>query len=69
MDLCLYGKNNGVPPIEVAPSVGLTPEQVEWVYADIDKMVRESDETNNAKTSRYPEDKEYSYFNSGQTGG
>lgn len=37
MDLCLWGKNHGVAPAEVAPVVGLTKEQVEWVYTDIDK--------------------------------
>lgn len=37
MDLCLWGKNNGVAPAEVAPVVGLTVEQVEWVYRDIDR--------------------------------
>jgi NAD+ synthase len=37
MDLCLYGKDHGVPAEEVAPAVGLTAEQVVWVYADIDK--------------------------------
>ena len=37
MDLCLWGKNHGVAPSEVAPVVGLTSEQVEWVYNDIDK--------------------------------
>jgi NAD+ synthase len=36
MDLCLYGKNNGYAPAEVAPAVGLAPEQVERVYKDID---------------------------------
>ena len=36
MDLCLYGKNHGVPCGEVAPAVGLTAEQVERVYRDID---------------------------------
>ena len=36
MDLCLYGKNNAVPAGEVAQVVGLTHEQVERVYADID---------------------------------
>jgi NAD+ synthase len=35
MDLCLYGLNHGVPSSEVAPVVGLTPEQVERVYKDI----------------------------------
>jgi NAD+ synthase len=35
MDLCLYGKNHGIAAEEVAPVVGITPEQVERVYADI----------------------------------
>ena len=35
MDLCLYGKNNGIPPAEVAGAAGLTPAQVELVYKDI----------------------------------
>ena len=37
MDLCLYGKDHGVPAAEVAPAAGLRPEQVAWVYDDIDK--------------------------------
>jgi NAD+ synthase len=36
MDLCLYGKNNGYEPDEVAPTVDLTPDQVKRVYGDID---------------------------------
>jgi NAD+ synthase len=40
MDLCLYGRNHGVPPADVAPAVGLTPEQVERVYRDIDQKRR-----------------------------
>ncbi|MFO7840025.1 MAG: NAD(+) synthase [Desulfosalsimonadaceae bacterium] len=36
MDLCLYGKNNGYTPAQVAESVSLTPEQVQRVYDDID---------------------------------
>lgn len=36
MDLCLYAKNHGVSAAEVAPVVGLTPEQVEKVFKDID---------------------------------
>lgn len=40
MDLCLYGKNNGVPAAELAPVVGLTPEQVEHVYRDISSKHR-----------------------------
>ncbi|HPY78241.1 MAG TPA: NAD(+) synthase, partial [Anaerohalosphaeraceae bacterium] len=35
MDLCLYGLNNGYTPDQVAPSVELTPKQVQWVYDDI----------------------------------
>jgi NAD+ synthase len=37
MDLALYAKNHGVPPIEAAPVIGITPEQVERVYRDIDQ--------------------------------
>jgi NAD+ synthase len=37
MDLCLWGKNHGVAPAEVAPAVGLKEAEVAWVYADIDK--------------------------------
>jgi NAD+ synthase len=40
MDLCLYGLNHGVPPSEVAPAVGLTPEQVERVNKDIESKRR-----------------------------
>jgi NAD+ synthase len=40
MDLCLYGKNNGYLPEQVAPAVELTPEQVDWVYNDIDQKRR-----------------------------
>lgn len=36
MDLCLCGKNNGVPAAEVAAAAELTPEQVERVYQLID---------------------------------
>jgi NAD+ synthase len=36
MDLCLYGKNNGIEPDVVASAVGLQPEQVRKVYDDID---------------------------------
>jgi NAD+ synthase len=44
MDLCLYGKNNGFSPNQVAPAVGLTAEQVQRVYNDIDQK---------RKTTRY----------------
>jgi NAD+ synthase len=40
MDLCLYAHNNGVPAAEVAAVVGLTAEQVEWVYRDIETKRR-----------------------------
>lgn len=36
MDLCLYGKNNGVSVKSVASAIDLTPEQVQRVYNDID---------------------------------
>jgi NAD+ synthase len=37
MDLCLYGKNNGYTPEEVAPAAGLTAGQVRAIYQDIDR--------------------------------
>jgi NAD+ synthase len=37
MDLALYARNHGVPPVEAAPVIGITPEQVERVYRDIDQ--------------------------------
>jgi NAD+ synthase len=40
MDLCLYGKNHGVAPAEVAGVIGLTAAQVERVYRDIDAKRR-----------------------------
>ena len=40
MDLCLYGKNNDVPKDEVAAATGLTREQLERVYHDIDQKRR-----------------------------
>jgi NAD+ synthase len=40
MDLCLYGRNHGVPAAVVAPAIGLTAEQVERVYRDIDAKRR-----------------------------
>ena len=35
MDLCLYGRNHGVPAADVARAAGLTAEQVDAVYRDI----------------------------------
>jgi NAD+ synthase len=40
MDMCLYGRNHGVPATEMAGAVGLSPEQVERVYRDIDQKRR-----------------------------
>jgi NAD+ synthase len=40
MDLCLYGRNNGLPAATVADATGLTTEQVERVYRDIDQKRR-----------------------------
>ncbi|MGN6131712.1 MAG: NAD(+) synthase, partial [Nocardioidaceae bacterium] len=37
MDLCLFGKNNGVPVDQVAAAAGLSEEQVRRVYRDIDQ--------------------------------
>ena len=36
MDLCLFGKNNGVPAEQVAGALGLAPDQVEIVFKDIE---------------------------------
>ena len=35
MDLCLFGKNNGVPVGDIAAATGLTAEQVSRVFRDI----------------------------------
>ena len=40
MDLCLYGLNNGVATAAVAEATGLTVEQVERVYRDIEQKRR-----------------------------
>jgi NAD+ synthase len=40
MDICLYGKNHGLPSAEVAAAAGLTTEQLERVYRDIDQKRR-----------------------------
>jgi NAD+ synthase len=40
MDLCLYARNHGVPAAAVAAALGLSPEQVERVYRDIDQKRR-----------------------------
>jgi NAD+ synthase len=36
LDLCLYARNHGIDPALVGPVVGLTAEQVERVFHDID---------------------------------
>jgi NAD+ synthase len=36
MDLCLYGKNNGYTEAEIAPAAGLTAQQAQRVFQDID---------------------------------
>lgn len=36
MDLCLYAKNNGYSPAEIASTVELAPEQVQRVFDDIE---------------------------------
>jgi NAD+ synthase len=40
MDLCLFAKNNGVPVADVAAATGLTTEQVNRVFRDIDQKRR-----------------------------
>ncbi|MDN5851261.1 MAG: NAD(+) synthase [Actinomycetia bacterium] len=37
MDLCLFGKNNGVPAEDIAAATDLTVEQVNRVFRDIDQ--------------------------------
>jgi NAD+ synthase len=37
MDLCLFGKNNGVPVEDIAAATGLTVEQVNRILRDIDQ--------------------------------
>lgn len=40
MDLCLYGRNHDLPDEEVAAAVGITVEQLQRVYTDIDQKRR-----------------------------
>ena len=42
MDLCLYGINNTVPDDEVAEAAGISVEQLQRVYADIEQKRRTS---------------------------
>ena len=39
-DLCLYGRNHGLPAHQVAEAAGLTEDQVERLYASIDSKRR-----------------------------
>jgi NAD+ synthase len=40
MDLCLWGHNHGTPAADLAPVLGLTADQVERVYKDIEAKRR-----------------------------
>jgi NAD+ synthase len=40
MDLCLWAHNHGTPAAEVAAALGLTPDQIERVYRDIEAKRR-----------------------------
>lgn len=40
MDLCLYGRDHGVPPEQVAPAAGLTEDQAKRAYEMIDSKRR-----------------------------
>lgn len=42
MDLCLWAHEHALPAVEVAPVVGLSPDQVERVYRDIEAKRRVS---------------------------
>jgi NAD+ synthase len=40
MDLCLFGKDHGISPAEVASAAGLRPDEVARIYANIDAKRR-----------------------------
>jgi len=40
MDLCLYGRDRGIPALDLTQATGLTSEQIERVYAGIDAKRR-----------------------------
>jgi len=40
LDLCLYGRNHGIPVADVATAAGLTTEQAERIYRLIDSKRR-----------------------------
>jgi NAD+ synthase len=43
MDLCLYAKTNGFPPVAVAAALELNPDDIERVFKDIDAKRRVAD--------------------------
>jgi NAD+ synthase len=43
MDLCLYGKDHGVPVNDIARAAGLSPEQVQRVFRDIEQKRRSTE--------------------------
>jgi NAD+ synthase len=43
MDLCLYGRNHGIPASQIAAATGLTVEQVARVFRDIDQKRRSTE--------------------------
>ena len=42
MDLCLYARNNGIGAADVGAALGLTDQQIERVFRDIDSKRRAS---------------------------
>ena len=42
MDLCLYARNNGIEPADVAAALGLSEQQIDRVFRDIDSKRRAS---------------------------
>ena len=42
MDLCLYARNNGIEPADVAAALGLSAQQIDRVFRDIDSKRRAS---------------------------
>jgi NAD+ synthase len=43
MDICLFGKDHGIPPSDLATRAGLSPEQVKRAYASIDSKKKASE--------------------------
>ena len=42
MDLCLYGKNHGIPAEDLAADIGLPADKVKRVYASVDSKLKAS---------------------------